>query len=162
MADSFLAALSSRRSHYQLYDESPVSAARIEQIIQRVLLATPSAFSTQSTRVVVLYGDNHRQLWDITQATVARLVSPDAKRAATTNVKLAAFRAAHATVLFLEDPVPYESLGGFDMYADQLESWRDQTCGMHQLLIWMALSLEGLGGSLQHYNPLIGDEVYKA
>ena len=32
---------------------------------------------------------------------------------------------------------------------------------MHQLVVWTALEAEGLGASLQHYNPLIDDEVKK-
>lgn len=32
---------------------------------------------------------------------------------------------------------------------------------MHQLVVWTALESEGLGASLQHYNPLIDDEVKK-
>ena len=30
---------------------------------------------------------------------------------------------------------------------------------MHQLVVWTGLEAEGLGASLQHYNPLIDDEV---
>lgn len=32
---------------------------------------------------------------------------------------------------------------------------------MLQYVIWTALELEGLGASLQHYNPLIDEEVKK-
>lgn len=31
--------------------------------------------------------------------------------------------------------------------------------GMHQLVVWFAFNGEGLGASLQHYNPLIDDHV---
>ena len=30
---------------------------------------------------------------------------------------------------------------------------------MRQLVVWTGLEAEGLGASLQHYNPLIDDEV---
>ena len=30
---------------------------------------------------------------------------------------------------------------------------------MLQLVVWTALEAEGLGATLQHYNPLIDDEV---
>lgn len=30
---------------------------------------------------------------------------------------------------------------------------------MHQLVVWTALETEGLGATLQHYNPIIDDEV---
>jgi predicted oxidoreductase (fatty acid repression mutant protein) len=32
---------------------------------------------------------------------------------------------------------------------------------MHQLLIWATLEAEGLGANLQHYNPVINEEVKK-
>lgn len=32
---------------------------------------------------------------------------------------------------------------------------------MHQYYVWMALETHGLGANLQHYNPLIDDEVKK-
>jgi predicted oxidoreductase (fatty acid repression mutant protein) len=30
---------------------------------------------------------------------------------------------------------------------------------MHQLVVWTALAAEGLGASLQHYNPLIDGDI---
>ena len=32
---------------------------------------------------------------------------------------------------------------------------------MHQLAVWTALNLEGLGANLQHYNPLVDERVAK-
>ncbi|MNP03542.1 hypothetical protein D3C76_954300 [compost metagenome] len=32
---------------------------------------------------------------------------------------------------------------------------------MLQFVVWTALEIEGLGATLQHYNPLIDDEVKK-
>lgn len=31
--------------------------------------------------------------------------------------------------------------------------------GAHQISLWTALELEGLGANLQHYNPLIDEKV---
>ena len=87
------------------------------------------------------------------------LVSGDQAKASET--KLAGFRGAYGSVLFFEDPEPYEPLQHFKMYSDKFESWQDQTSGMHQLLVWTALEAEGLGANLQHYNPLIDDQVKK-
>lgn len=38
-------------------------------------------------------------------------------------------------------------------------AWSQQTSGMHQLVVWTALKEEGLGTSLQHYNPLLDPKV---
>ncbi len=44
-------------------------------------------------------------------------------------------------------------------YAENFPIWSHQASGMHQLVVWTGLEAEGLGASLQHYNPLIDDEV---
>jgi predicted oxidoreductase (fatty acid repression mutant protein) len=37
--------------------------------------------------------------------------------------------------------------------------WAQQSNGILQYIIWTSLQEEGLGASLQHYNPLIDSEV---
>ena len=72
------------------------------------------------------------------------------------------FKAGYGTVLFFEDEAIVKSLQEqFALYADNFPIWSHQTSGMHQLVVWTALEAEGLGASLQHYNPLIDDEVKK-
>lgn len=159
-ADSLFRILANRRSYYALSNETTISVSRLEEIVQQVLLTTPSAFNTQSTRIVLLLGDHHRKIWDIVRSALKPLVP--AEQAAQTEAKLGGFQSAYGTVLFFEDPAPYEPLSAFKMYADKFSSWRDQTSGMHQVLFWAAIEAEGLGGNIQHYNPVIDDEVKKA
>ena len=72
------------------------------------------------------------------------------------------FKAGYGTVLFLEDEAVVKSLQEqFAAYAENFPIWSNQASGMHQLVVWAALEAEGLGASLQHYNPLIDDEVKK-
>ena len=72
------------------------------------------------------------------------------------------FKAGYGTVLFFEDEAIVKSLQEqFALYADNFPIWSNQASGMHQLVVWTALEAEGLGASLQHYNPLIDDEVKK-
>jgi uncharacterized protein len=154
---NLLSAISERRSVYNLSNESVISNAELEEIVQKVLLVTPSAFNTQTTRIVVLLGAEHQRLWDIVRAAVKPLLSDE--QASATEAKLASFQSAFGSVLFFEGPSPYEALQSFKMYTDKFEDWREQTSGMHQLLVWTALAAEGLGANLQHYNPLIDEEV---
>ena len=63
--DDFIKAIQHRRTVYPLNDKSPVSDARIEEIVKGVMITTPSSFNTQSGRVVVLLGEQHKKLWDI-------------------------------------------------------------------------------------------------
>ena len=54
-----------RRSYYELSAESPVSDAQIEEIVRFALKHIPSAFNSQSTRLVLLLHEHHAELWKI-------------------------------------------------------------------------------------------------
>ena len=45
---------------------------------------------------------------------------------------------------------------------ENFPGWSLQTSAMHQLAIWVMLEDVGFGASLQHYNPLIDEEVRRA
>ena len=54
-------ALKHRRSYYALDSQSPISDEQIEEIIRFAVAHTPSAFNSQSTRLVLLLGEHHRK-----------------------------------------------------------------------------------------------------
>ena len=62
MAANFKDALKQRRTYYALSNKSLISDQEIEEIISHVLLYTPSPFNSQSTRIVLLLGENHKKL----------------------------------------------------------------------------------------------------
>ena len=45
------------------------------------------------------------------------------------------------------------------LYADYFADWAEQGIGGAQLAVWVALAQEGIGASLQHYNPLIDELI---
>jgi uncharacterized protein len=47
----------------------------------------------------------------------------------------------------------------FPSYKDAFPMFSNHSAGMLQFVIWTALADEGLGASLQHYNPVIDDAV---
>jgi predicted oxidoreductase (fatty acid repression mutant protein) len=64
------------------------------------------------------------------------------------------------TVLFYVDREAVDALAAqFPQYAEQFALWSQHSFAMHQFVMWVALEAEGLGASLQHYNPLIDDAV---
>lgn len=158
MSKTFKQALESRRTHYALAAQSPLSNAEIETLIKDATLLTPSAFNSQSQRVVVLLGDEHKKLWDLTTETLKAMVPAGAW--SSTQDKMTAFGGAYGTVLFFDDSAVTEGLmKQFALYADNFPVWANQSNGMLQLVVWTALSEAGLGASLQHYNPLIDAKV---
>lgn len=159
MALTFKEALKNRRTYYTITNESPVSDEQIKEILEHALLHVPSAFNSQTTRVVLLLGDQHKKLWDITKETLRKIV-PAENFGATESKIDGAFAAGYGTVLFYEDTEVVEGLQkSFPAYSENFPIWSQQTSGMHQLSVWTMLEEVGFGASLQHYNPLIDAEV---
>jgi len=148
-----------RRSIYALGSELPVSNDEIVKLVEHAVLHVPSAFNSQSTRVVVLFGDDHKKLWDITEDKLRTIVNDD-EQFASTKQKLDGFRAGAGTVMFFEDhSVVRDMQAAAPLYADKFPIWAHQTSAMHQYEIWTALASLDIGANLQHYNPVIDKEV---
>ena len=153
-------AFDERRSIYALGNELPVEPQAIVNMAERVLLHTPSAFNSQSSRLVVLFGAEHQKLWDIAEEKLRAAVGDGDFSG--TKQKLDGFRAAAGTVLFYEDKNVTESLQEqFALYADRFPVWAQQTSAMHQYAMWTELRTLNVGANLQHYNPLVDEDAAK-
>ena len=151
-----------RRSIYALSNQLPVSNDEIVKLVEHAVLHTPSAFNSQSTRIVVLFGEDHKKLWDITEETLKVIVGDDEKFQGTKD-KIAGFRAGAGTVLFFEDKGVVRNMQeAAPLYADKFPIWAHQTSAMHQYVIWTALAGIDVGANLQHYNPVIDQRVADA
>ena len=148
-----------RRSIYALSDQLPVSNDEVVKVVEHAVLHTPSSFNSQSTRVVVLFGDDHHKLWDMTEETL-RVIVGDEEAFKSTKDKIAGFRAGAGTVLFFEDQAVIRGMQeAAPLYADNFPIWATQTNAMHQYVIWTALASIDVGANLQHYNPVIDQKV---
>lgn len=155
---NFFEAVETRRSVYGLNKDVKVSDDRIKEIVEHAVKHVPSAFNSQTTRVVVLLKGEHEKLWDMT-TEVLKAVMGDADFSGTQQ-KMDMFKGAYGTVLFFEDQAVVDGLQeSFSFYADNIPMWSEQTAGMHQFAVWTGLATEGLGASLQHYNPLIDERI---
>lgn len=159
MTRNFKEALKHRRTYYHISNSSPISDNEIKEIIDFAVENVPSAFNSQSTRVVLLLGQNHKRLWDITKETLKRIVSAEVFKGTEAKIDKS-LAAGYGTILFFEDNAVVEQLqNSFPTYYDKFPVWAQQTSAMHQLAIWTMLEDAGLGASLQHYNPLIDETV---
>ena len=160
MEKDFYEILKARRTYYGIGKDSKVSDERIEEVVNAAIKYTPSAFNSQSANVVILFGENHNKLWDIAKETLRKIVPKDSF--SNTENKINSFKNGHGTILFFEDTSITKSLQSqFELYKDNFPVWAEQSNGMLQYVIWTSLEHEGLGVSLQHYNPLIDEEVKK-
>ena len=159
MEIKFFDAVKMRRTHYGLSKEMIVSEEKVIEIVKEAVTHTPSAFNSQTARVVVLFGGQSDRLWDIVKDELRKIVPAEAFKKTEEKID-GSFRSGYGTILFFEDMSVVEALQErFPLYKDNFPVWSDHSAGMHQFVIWTALSAEGLGASLQHYNPVIDDSV---
>ena len=150
-----------RRTVYALNKNLPIPTSRITEIVNQTTLHTPSSFNSQSNRVLVLFGAEHDKFWTITE-DVLREIVPPAQWEHTGN-RIAMFRGAAGSVLFFDDQASVDAMAAkFPLYADKFPGFASQSCAMQQYLLWTALSVEGLGCNLQHYNPIVDQKVRDA
>ena len=148
-----------RRSIYTLGNKLAVSNEEIVKLVEHAILHTPSAFNSQSTRIIVLFGAEHQKLWQITEDTLRDIVGDEAKFVPTKQ-KIDSFKAGVGTVLFYEDHKVIRALQEkAPLYADKFPLWAQHASAMHQYVIWTELASLNIGANLQHYNPIIDEQV---
>lgn len=144
MKRTFAEALEHRRSYYSIGNDSPVLDEEVVHIVRTAVKNVPSAFNSQSTRIVLLLGDEHKKLWDIVKNMLKQRISPEAF--VKTEAKIdGCFAAGHGTVLYFEDTAVVKKLqDAFPSYSENFPTWSQHTSAMHQFAIWTMLEDAGL------------------
>ena len=155
---SFLDKIKQRRTIYAIGKNLSVDQKAIEETIQEAVRHSPSSFNSQTSRVVTLFGESHTQFWNIVRETLRQIVPAEAF--AGTDAKISSFAAGFGTALFYEDQATVKALQEqFALYADNFPVWSEHSTGIAQFAVWTALSEINVGASLQHYNPIVDEEV---
>jgi len=150
----FFDALKNRRSCYDIGKDVTISQDRILEIIKEAVRHTPSAFNSQSARVIVLFGEDHDKLWDMIMEKLRKMVPTD--KFEPTELKIKSFKAGYGTVMFFDETKTTNSLmEKFVLYKNNFTPWAEQANGMLQHTVWVALEQEKLGASLQHYSEVV-------
>ena len=148
-----------RRSVYALGKNLPISEQEALEIIDNAVKYSPSAFNSQTAHAVVLLGENHQKLWDITFGELEKFLPTEEAKAATKG-KIDSFTAAYGTILFFEDHDVVKGLQEqFPAYAENFPIWSEQSTGIASFAVWNALAEAGVGANIQHYNPVIDEKV---
>ena len=155
---AFLDQIKQRRSIYAIGNNVSLDQTEVENTIKEAVRHSPSSFNSQTSRVVILFGESHQSFWNIVRDTLKKIVPADAFEG--TNNKINSFAAGYGTALFYEDlEVVKELQAQFPLYADNFPVWSEHSSAIAQFATWTALAEKNIGASLQHYNPIIDDEV---
>ena len=150
-----------RRSCYALGNHIALTPQQITELVEQAVRQTPSAFNSQSARVLILLDEQHQRFWHLIKTALQKIVPPE--NFTPTEEKITGFSKAVGTLLFYEDWSAVEDLQRrFPLYKDYFPTWAYQANGMLEYLIWLALTEQNIGASLQHYNGLIDDEIARS
>lgn len=156
----FQEAVINRRTNYALGKDIKLLPSQIVAAVERMTQEVPSAFNMQSARVILAMGEHHEKVWDITKEILRALVP--AERFAATEEKIKGFAAGYGTILFFEEKEIVKALQEqYPAYAENFPIWASQANGMLQFAIWTMLANMGLGVNIQHYNPVIDEDIKK-
>ncbi len=160
MSNTALNSFTKRRTQYSLGKQLPISQADAGALIQEAIRQAPSAFNSQSSRAVILFGAQSVKFWELVKDALRPMVPAESFGA--TEKKLDSFAAGAGTVLFYEDQDVVKGLQQqFAAYADNFPIWSEHSTGIAQFAVWTALAEAGIGASLQHYNPVVDDAAQK-
>lgn len=148
-----LESLQTRRSRYQLNKDLPLSQDQVIYLLEDLLELVPDAFNMKSSKVLLAFDQSHDQLWDQVSASFNGKVPQD---------KIKSFKAAAGTILFFIDQDTINQMKKDQpIYAHNMDDWAQQASGMLQISVWTALAELGVGANIQHYNPLIDQDIKK-
>lgn len=160
MSNQFLDLITKRRTIYAIGKNVEQSPEYLTDLIQNAIKQSPSSFNSQSSRAVILFNGEHEKFWGFV-ADKLKSYAKDEESAAKTTAKMATFAAGMGTVLFFEDQNVVKGLQEqFPSYAENFPIWAEHSTAIAQFSTWTVLHTEGLGASLQHYNPIVDEQVH--
>jgi len=161
MNSSALTLFAKRRTQYALGKNLPISEEKLEHLVFESMRLAPSAYNSQSSRAIILFGAQSEKLWNVITREILRPMVP-ADAWSSTDAKMNSFAAAAGTVLFFEDQDVVKYMQDqYAAFSDYFPIFSEHSTGMAQFAVWTALAEAGIGASLQHYMPLIDQEVAK-
>ncbi|MCV3295534.1 MAG: nitroreductase family protein [Oenococcus sp.] len=159
---SYLELLKSRRSIRTIGKNVNYSKEEITDLVEQVIKESPTAFNNQTVRSIILFGKSSDLVWEIIAERLKAEV-PNQEAYEQTKAKIDAFKAGFGTILYFSDqPTIEKDMAQFTLYKDNFRDWSEQGLGGAEINVWTALANVGLGASLQHYNPLIDDQIKQA
>ncbi len=160
MPNTFQALIENRRTIYSIGKNVKQSPDELTEIIENAIVHAPSAFNSQTSRAVLLFGKAYEEFWDLVFNKLKEFL-PNDEAEARTKGKIDSFAAGVGTVLFFEDMDVVKTLQDqFAAYADNFPVWAEHSTGIAQFAVWTALAEHNIGASLQHYNPIIDEQVH--
>lgn len=144
---AFKQVIKDRRSIYAIGNNSEHSIEDIVASIRETQKDVPTAFNSQTSRLVILNGESNTKFWDLileVQESVLDKATWDFMSPIMHGAKNGI-----GTVLFFEDR---DAVAKMPTQGARTEAYKQNNSANSQYATWLALAEMNLGGSLQHFN----------
>lgn len=150
--------INKRRSYRKLEQKENVDFIKLKEELENVVKNTPTAFNMQETIIYILTKENNKKLWNIVFNTLKRIISEDDYL--NLEKKINDFSNGNGTILyFMDTNIVENSKKEIKTYSQYFDDWSMQDQGVILYAIWLKLTELGFDASIQHYNPIIDEEV---
>lgn len=89
-------AIVNRRTYYAINKELPISDDRVVELVKFAITNVPSAFNSQSARLVVLFKNEHEKFWDLVLEALRAIVP--AEQFPASEQRIGGFKAGYGSV----------------------------------------------------------------
>ena len=137
----------SRRTRYAIGNNTELTKEEITARLREVAREIPTASNSQTSRLVLVYGEDNEKLWDHIME-VQKDVMPEGMWEMMSGVMLGA-KGAVGTILFFED---LDAVEAMPAQGERAETYKQHNNANFQYASWLALTELGLGANLQHMN----------
>ena len=114
---SITESLRQRRSYYNIEKTLPADPQEVVRLVEDCTELVPDAFNMKSSRVAVVTGEKHQELWDKIEELFGGKVPAE---------KINGFRSGFGTILYFYDGAVVKGLQDrFPAYAHNFPVWAD-------------------------------------
>ncbi|MBG9979976.1 nitroreductase family protein [Facklamia sp. DSM 111018] len=145
----FIDLASKRRSHYVVGKNVDYTVEEIADYIGKVALEVPTAFNSQTSRLVIVTGEANAKVWNIIHQT-QKEVLPAEMYEYFKGLFEGSENNAFGTILFFEDREAIKA--NIPTNEERQEIYKEQNAANTQYATWLALTELDLGATLQHFN----------
>ncbi|MBG9982794.1 nitroreductase family protein [Aerococcaceae bacterium DSM 111020] len=139
--------IAKRRTTYHIGRNTDVTPEQVTEYLRDIIQWVPTASHSQTSRLVLVFGDKHQALWDEIHDVQSKVLSGDMWDMM--SGVIAGAKEGLGTVLFFEDQ---EAVQGMPTSDATREAYSHHNNANHQYATWLGLTDLGLGASLQHFN----------
>lgn len=159
----FIEDLNKRRSIHDLGDKIPFTQDEVIRLVLDAIREYPSSYNGQSARLVFLFGEEHKNMWNMVLSAMLRANLPP-ERLAHSQHKIQNWCLHGAgTILFYEDQDTVKKQQEANpRYTKKFPVFSEHGNAIAQYAVWCTFATANIGASLHHYNELIEEESQAA